>query len=179
MEWILALFQALATVLSAILIYVLGQILVKLIEPALQLRALIGRIAGDLLMYASRDPKIASDEERQKLFRRLASDVFQSSTTVLWYGLFARLRVLPKKADVEEAARKLISLSNLQYEATKGRQAEANGSEYHQVAGRAMESLWEVTVREIRQKLDITQPDPPDLSVEAVEQAIERGDLNL
>ena len=45
------------------LICVLGQVLVKLIESALTLRGLIGRIAGDLLMYAGRDPRIASDEE--------------------------------------------------------------------------------------------------------------------
>jgi hypothetical protein len=47
MDWIVPLSQALATVLSAVVIYV-GQLLVKLAEPALALRALIGKIAGDL-----------------------------------------------------------------------------------------------------------------------------------
>jgi hypothetical protein len=179
MNWIIALLQALTAVLTAVLIYVSGQVLVKLMEPMLELRAIIGRIAGELLMYASRDPRIASDEDRHKHFRRLASDVFEKSTTVLGYGLFARIGVLPKKADVEEAGRKLVSLSNLQFEATKARQAEENGDGYHQVVGAAMEGLWEVTVREIRQRLKITEPDPPSLSVEAVEEAIERGDLHL
>jgi hypothetical protein len=54
MNWILALLQALATVAGAVLIYVLGQLLVKLAEPALALRELIGRIAGDLVMYVHR-----------------------------------------------------------------------------------------------------------------------------
>lgn len=101
MNWILALLQALATVLGAVLICVLGQVLVKLMEPTLALRALVGRIAGDLLMYASRDPRIAPDDERSKLFRRHASDVFQSSVAVLGYRLFAKLGIIPQKADLE------------------------------------------------------------------------------
>jgi len=64
------------TILSAVLIYVAGQVLVRLIEPALTLRTLIGRIAGELLMHANRDPKVASDEERYRLFPFLDVEKF-------------------------------------------------------------------------------------------------------
>jgi len=47
------------------------------------------------------------------------------------------------------------------------------------VVGEAMEGVWESTVREIRQKLKITEPDPPPLSIEAIEEAIGKGKLHL
>jgi len=56
-------FQSALTVLAGVLVYVLGQAIVKLIEPALSLRTLIGKIAGDLVMYANRAETVASDYE--------------------------------------------------------------------------------------------------------------------
>jgi hypothetical protein len=88
MDCLSAFGQALATVLGAVIVYVLGQLLVKLAEPALALRSLIGRIAGDLIVYANRDKRIAPDEERLKIFRRHASDLHQFSATIVGYRFF-------------------------------------------------------------------------------------------
>jgi hypothetical protein len=114
MNWLLTIGQAFATVFGAVLVYVLGQILVKLAEPALALRALIGRIAGDLIMYANRDKRIALNDERLKIFRRYASDLHQFSATVVSYRVFSFFRILPPKRDLEMAAKFLISFSNTQ-----------------------------------------------------------------
>jgi hypothetical protein len=114
MDWIPPLLQGLATVLSAVVIYVVGQLLVKLAEPALALRALIGKIAGDLVMYANRDERIARDEERLKIFRRHASDLFQASAAVVGFDFFSGLTILPPKGDVEKAGKLLISFANAQ-----------------------------------------------------------------
>jgi hypothetical protein len=167
------------TILSAVLIYVLGQLLVKLIEPALALRTLIGRIAGDLIMYANRDPKIASDDERYKLFRRHASDVFQGSATVLCYGFFAWLSIVPKKADLERVGRLLISLSNVQFDVGRTQNEDGDVDVQQEMRVKINERLWEVTVQEIRQKLKITEPDPPCPSMEAIDEAIKRGTVHL
>jgi hypothetical protein len=113
-NWSTALLQGVVTTFSAVVVYVLGQVLVKLIEPALALRALIGQIAGDLVMYANRAGKIASNEERLKIFRRHASDLFRNSAAIWCYWLFQFLRIVPPKQEVEEAARLLISFSNSQ-----------------------------------------------------------------
>jgi len=107
-------FQSALTVLAGVLVYVLGQAIVKLIEPALSLRTLIGKIAGDLVMYANRAETVASAVDRMKLFRRHASDLFQSTATVVGYEFFTLIRILPAKSDVEKAASLLISYANSQ-----------------------------------------------------------------
>jgi hypothetical protein len=68
-EFLIAAFTAFLGMIT----YVIGQIVVKLFDPAYDLRAHFGAIARDLYLYANRHPKIATDEERLKIFRKLAS----------------------------------------------------------------------------------------------------------
>jgi hypothetical protein len=145
MDWLLALGQAFATVAGAVLVYLLGQLLVKLAEPALALRALIGRIAGDFIMYANRDKRIAPNEERLKIFRRYASDLFEFSATIVCYPLFSSFHILPPKGDLERAAKLLIGFSNAQLADE----------------GKTVEYLPWRTQQDIRRLLKINDPDTP------------------
>ena len=145
MDCLSAFGQALATVLGAVIVYVLGQLLVKLAEPALALRSLIGRIAGDLIVYANRDKRIAPDEERLKIFRRHASDLHQFSATIVGYRFFPFLHIVPPKGDLEKAARILIGFSNSQIR---------TGIE-------VMDLLPWKTQQEFRRLLKISDPDTP------------------
>jgi hypothetical protein len=63
-EFLIAAFTAFLGMIT----YVIGQIVVKLFDPAYDLRAHFGAIARDLYLYANRHPKIATDEERLKIF---------------------------------------------------------------------------------------------------------------
>jgi hypothetical protein len=113
-DWSTALLQGVATTFSAVVVYVLGQVLVKLIEPALALRALIGQIASDLVMYANRSDMIASNEERLKIFRRHGSDLYRGTAGIWCYWLFRLLQIVPSKRKVEEAAKLLLQFSSSQ-----------------------------------------------------------------
>jgi hypothetical protein len=52
------------TAIFGLLGYILGQVFLKLIEPALEFRARIGAIARDLILYANRNVPIADDSTR-------------------------------------------------------------------------------------------------------------------
>ncbi len=143
MDWTAPLFQAFTTALSAVVIFVVGQLLVKLAEPALALRGLIGEIAGDLVMYANRAEKIAPNEKQLEIFRRHASDLFKASATVVGYDFFSGLTILPPKGDVEKAAKLLIGFANSQV---------VEGSDLIDYVP------WQ-TQQEIRQLLRISDPD--------------------
>jgi hypothetical protein len=106
---------------------------------------LIGKIAGDFLMYANRDQRIAANEERLKIFRHHASDLHQASAAIVGYRLFSELGILPPKEDAEQAAKHLISFSNSQL---------AEGAQI-------IDYLPWKTQQEIRRLLRISDPDNP------------------
>jgi hypothetical protein len=102
------------TALFGVVTFVIGQITVKLFEPAYDLRAHFGAIARDLLVYANRDPNIATDQDRLKAFRILAAVTHEKLYRVAWYWLFRIVLGLPPRTDVVQAASLLIGLSNAQ-----------------------------------------------------------------
>jgi hypothetical protein len=110
----IALLTALFTAAFGLLSYLAGQIILKLIDPILELRALIGIIAGDLFFYANRSETITSDDERMKLFRKHSSSLYEKLYKVLHYDRVYRYFGLPTRSDVEAAASELIGLSNVQ-----------------------------------------------------------------
>jgi hypothetical protein len=102
------------TALFGVVTFLVGQITVELFEPAYDLRAHFGAIARDLLVYANRDKRIASDEERLKIFRNLAGATHEKLYRVAWYPFFEAILGLPPRKAAEEAASLLIDLSNAQ-----------------------------------------------------------------
>jgi hypothetical protein len=105
---------AFVTVLAGALTIALGQIILKgAIEPAVELKRLIGTIAHDI-DYAN-SFLLATDEE-QKAWRdrfwKHACSLREQLTVIVWYSWFERLLQLPPKKDVEAASYLLMQYSN-------------------------------------------------------------------
>jgi hypothetical protein len=122
-EFVSALWELAKLVITAVLgvvTFILGQIFMKLAEPAVALRGQIGIIKGDLLMYANKAENISTPEDRQKIYRGHAAKLHELSALIVGYDLFARLLSLPRKGLVLEAASQLIGLSNAQVGERRG-----------------------------------------------------------
>ena len=89
---------ALVTILVGALTLVVGQIIVRgAVEPALDLKRLIGTIAHDLDFYANRFSLATHDEQQEwrDRFRKYACSLREKLTVIIWYpilGVFFNYR---------------------------------------------------------------------------------------
>lgn len=106
------------TIIGGVLIYVIGQILMKFfIDPVHRLTGHIGRITDSLVFYANvygnpgslriEETKKASDE-----LRKLASQLMAKTTVVSCYSFWSFLGVVPQLSDISIIHSNLIGLSN-------------------------------------------------------------------
>jgi hypothetical protein len=106
---------ALVTVLVGALTFVVGQIIIRgALEPALELKRLIGTIAHDMDFYANRF-LLATDDEQQEWrdrFRKHACSLREKLTVIIWYPIFERVFQLPPENAVRAASHHLIEYSN-------------------------------------------------------------------
>jgi len=108
-----------ATVISGVLVFMLGQIVVKfVIDPIKELKELLGEIQFSLIFYAQAiytpvDDR-AGEDAAQKVIRDLASKLRAKTEVIPWYSFFSRISkgFLPLKKNVMEASSQLIGLSN-------------------------------------------------------------------
>lgn len=106
------------TIISAVMIFVLGQIGLKLIiEPIQELKKEISEILNAMVFYADRvsNPNSNSQEvidEVSKILRKHASNLEAKSSIIPFYRIFEIFRVLPNKQNISEAKSHLIGLSN-------------------------------------------------------------------
>lgn len=113
------------TILTGVLTYVAGQIVVKLvIEPVQELRKTIGQISHALIERANviSNPGVPSDEvitETSKHLRLLSSQLQSHLYLVPWYSATAKVFSLPTKDDLLAASKSLIGLSNSLYRSTE------------------------------------------------------------
>jgi hypothetical protein len=110
-----------ATAISAVLVFVAGQIVQRfVIEPVQEQKRLIGEIAHVLLFYANRGPEGVEVgtftpehiHEASHHLRNLAGSLRSTLFYVPFYDLLALLGRVPKKYDVLEAAQQLVGWSN-------------------------------------------------------------------
>ena len=110
--------QVFWTVLSGVLVFVIGQLLVKFaIEPMHEYRKLCGEIADALVFYANvtaRYTGIQKEllEEAQRTYRRLAGQLCARAHVIRLYPVWAFVRLVPRRKDLAQAASSLIGLSN-------------------------------------------------------------------
>jgi hypothetical protein len=124
---------ALVTILVGALTLIVGQIIVRgALEPALELKRLIGTIAHDLDFYANRFVLPLEDEqweEKQRewrdLFRKHACSLREAVTVIIWYQACARVLQLPPEEAVRTASQYLMSYSNRSSEPSGERPPEA------------------------------------------------------
>jgi hypothetical protein len=108
------------TVLSGILVYVVGRIIEKFfIEPIHEQFRLIGEIADSLIFYANvysnpGSQLIATEkrDEASNVLRQQAGQLMARTYLIRWYKFWQFLRIVKKREDILEAHSNLIALSN-------------------------------------------------------------------
>ena len=112
------------TALLGLITFVLGQIIVKLFEPALDLRSAIGELSKDIILLSHLEHKTEEDWEKTRgVFSRHAASLHEKLFRIAWYDEFFQHAIqLPPKIDVEKAATSLLLLDkywNARIEAVK------------------------------------------------------------
>lgn len=106
------------TIISSVMIFVLGQIGLKLIiEPIQKLKKEISEVLNATVFYADRisNPNSNSQDvvdEVSKILRKHASNLEAKSSIIPFYRIFEIFRVLPTKQNISEAKSHLVGLSN-------------------------------------------------------------------
>ena len=114
----------LLTVLSGVLTYVVGQLVLKLmIEPVQEMKKTIGQISHSLIEHANviQNPGVPSEEkikETSQHLRKLSSQVQTHLYLVPLYNLTAQVFRLPSRAQVLAASQSLMGLFNSVFRAT-------------------------------------------------------------
>ena len=104
------------TVISGVLTYVVGQLVLKLmIEPVQEMKKTIGQISHSLIEHANviQNPGVPSEEkikETSQHLRKLSSQIQTHLYLVPLYGLTAWVFRLPSRAQVLEASQCLMGL---------------------------------------------------------------------
>ncbi|MCK9776164.1 hypothetical protein [Pseudomonas syringae] len=99
---------SIATILGAILVFIVSQIVLKLvIEPVQQLKGSIGQTANTLLRYQAKITNAATDEEVSATVKGHAADLMSKAEVISCYRLAQKIFGLPTKADIRSAAQEL------------------------------------------------------------------------
>lgn len=106
------------TITSAVIIFVLGQMSLKLIiEPIQELKKEIAKVLNAMVFYADKtsNPNTNSPkdiDEIGKTLRKHASNLEAKYSIIPFYKIFEILRVLPSKDNISKAKSSAIGLSN-------------------------------------------------------------------
>jgi hypothetical protein len=112
------------TVLSGVLIFVLGQLILKLvIEPVQEFKRTVADIALALIEYANvyANPGVADQEVAKKVseeLRKLASRLHSQIYLIPSYQVTAKVFRLPSRKKITNCSEDLIGLSNGVFEAS-------------------------------------------------------------
>jgi uncharacterized membrane protein YgaE (UPF0421/DUF939 family) len=106
------------TVVTGVLVFVLGQFIIKLIlEPLTEYRKNLGLLSSHLLKELNVILHGDASEEITEELRRLSAMVLSSSYVVPLYSLFASILSLPSKEKLIEATRSLnVIISDLTFQ---------------------------------------------------------------
>jgi hypothetical protein len=117
------------TVLAGVLVFLVGQVVVRFVlDPLANQRAIIGEIADRLIFHAAAymNPGVARQELLEEASRELrrSSAQLQARTHVIpLYDELAKVGIVRSRGQIDEASRELIGLSNSVF---KERYEEAN-----------------------------------------------------
>lgn len=113
------------TVISGVLVFVIGRFLVRfIVEPLNRMKEIQEKITEDLIFYShwTANPSTLTDDEKEELqeeMRRNASMLRSRMTSVPFYSFLAFLQLAPHPYSVREAALNLVGLSNSSWYADK------------------------------------------------------------
>lgn len=106
------------TIIGGVLIYVLGQIMMKfIIDPLQKQKLLIGEIAADLIFYADiianpGDDNIERRKEAKKQLRQKASLLRSYTYLIPSYQSLTIIKFAISKSSITIASRNLVAISN-------------------------------------------------------------------
>jgi hypothetical protein len=90
--------------------FLLGQVALKLLDAALELRTLIAEIDSDLTLYVL-DPSLVGSDECYRIFRRHGARLNAAVSKVIGYSYFEDILRLPPRKDALKAAQKLLDIA--------------------------------------------------------------------
>lgn len=100
------------TVISGTLIFVVGQIFLKLvIEPALELRKTLGDVSKTLLIHQARLTNANPDNDIASTLISDSAELLSRSDVVLCYAFAEKIFNLPSKSEILLASRELNGMS--------------------------------------------------------------------
>ena len=100
------------TVLGGVLIFVVGQILLKLvIEPAQELKKSLGAVSNILLLHQAQLINAAFNREIAFEIKSKSVEILSKSSVVLGYRLIRKILGLPSKSNILLACRELNHVS--------------------------------------------------------------------
>lgn len=110
--------QFLIGILAGVGLFVITEWISRImLEPVMQVRRAIGRVDYVLIMFANiyANPGVASKNDSERAYDELrgsSGELRAAARGAVWYGLFAVLRLVPRKGKLEDAGRLLIRLAN-------------------------------------------------------------------
>jgi hypothetical protein len=100
------------TVLGGVFIFVLGQIVLKLvIDPAQELKRTLGGTSHSLLLHQAQLTNASFDKDIAAEIKLKSAEIVSKSHTVLWYALVRIVFGLPSKKNILSVSRQLNLIS--------------------------------------------------------------------
>ncbi|MDP1681759.1 MAG: hypothetical protein Q8L39_08280 [Burkholderiales bacterium] len=116
------------TVLAGVVVFVLGQLLLKMIiEPVQQLKRTMAEIANIFISYAYviHNPNVVKPELQQEVFeklRELSGKLYGDMALIPLYSIVGKAFFLPSMKNVYQGAKNLIAIANWMYGKESGNQ---------------------------------------------------------
>ena len=102
----------LLTILGGVSIFIVGQILMKLIiEPAQELKKSLGTVSNTLLLHQAQLTNAAFNKEIAFQIKSISAEILSKSGVLLGYDFVHKLFDLPSKANILMASRELNQIS--------------------------------------------------------------------
>lgn len=97
------------------ILFWVGGTLGTLLSPLYRLREVLGEITGAIIQHGGDFGTLtasAKNDVARERFRELASNLESARNQVVWYSLWAFIRLVPCEASLKRIVKSLIGLSN-------------------------------------------------------------------
>jgi hypothetical protein len=94
--------------LVGLILYTVGQFVLKLVDPCIEFKKYIAEIGSDLTLYEEH-PR--AEDPPEKIFRKHASKLEWYYNSTLWYGYIGELLGMPAENKLREAYKALLDFS--------------------------------------------------------------------
>lgn len=136
-----------ATVIAGVLVFLLGQLVLKcIIEPAQAMRASMARVSNFLLLYQAKLTNASCEAGIAEDMKKLSADIISDSYRVLWYSASRLIFHLPSRKKLLKAARGLNQLHYGMLEAARRAEMTSGYSSASETAMRNIETMDQIGI---------------------------------